>query len=222
MNNLMTRLKASDLFFSRLPFIDEILYENFDAPALTYPQVFDVRSSERAFEQTTGFSGMGLFSEKDQDGGTVEYDSMLQLYDKTFIHTTYAKGFMISEEAQADDIDGIINDASPALGRAAQTSIETVIWNIINNGFSTETTPDGVSLFNAAHSLAGGGTFNNLVSGDLANSTLESAITKFDTMVDERGLPIQMDAAVLVYPSQLRFQAAVVLQSLQRPGTANA
>ena len=150
MNGLQTRLKMADLFFSRLPFIDMILFENLDAPALTYTSVFDVRSSERAFEETTGYSGFGLFSEKDSDGGVVDYDSILQLYDKRFVHLTYAKGFQASEEATADDIDGIINQAAPALGRAAQTSIETLAWNVFNNGFSTEQSPDGVSIFNNA------------------------------------------------------------------------
>ncbi len=221
MNGLQTRLQMADLFFSRLPFIDMILFENLDAPSLTYTSVFDVRSSERAFEETTGYSGFGLFSEKESDGGVVDYDSILQLYDKRFVHLTYAKGFQASEEAQADDIDGIISAAAPALGRAAQSSIETLAWNVFNNGFSSETTPDGQALFANAHPLAGGGTFDNLISGDLANSTLESAITSFDTIVDERGLPVELSPTMLVYPSQLRFQAAVVLQSELRPGTAN-
>ena len=155
------------------------------------------------------------------DGGVVDYDSILQLYDKRFVHLTYAKGFQASEEATADDIDGIINQAAPALGRAAQTSIETLAWNVFNNGFSTEQSPDGVSIFNNAHPLVGGGAFNNLISGDLANSTLEAAVTQFDTMTDERGLPVELSPTMLVYPSQLRFQASVVLQSQLRPGTAN-
>ncbi len=221
MNGLMTRLKATDLFFSRLPFIDFIMYENFDAPSLTYTSVYDVRSSERAFEETTGYSGFGLFSEKESDGGLIDYDTILQLYDKRFIHLTYGKGFQISKEAQADDIDSVISNASPALGRSAQTSIETLAWNVFNNGFSSETTPDGVSLFNDSHPLVGGGTFDNLISGDLANSTLESAITLFDTMTDDRGLPIQLAPTMLVFPSQLRFQANVILASELKPGTAN-
>jgi len=221
MNALMTRLKASDLFFSRLPFIDEILYENFDAPSLTYPMVFDVRSSQRAFEQTTGYSGFGLFSEKESDGGVVDYDTILQLYDKTFIHTTFSKAFQISEEAREDDIDGVISNAAPAMGRAAQTSIETQVWSVLNNAFGTETSPDGVSIINSAHPLAGGGTFSNLVTGDLANSTIEAATTRFDLTTDERGLPIELSPTKLVYAPLNRFQASVVLQSQQRPGTTN-
>lgn len=221
MNALMTRLKASDLFFSRLPFIDQILYENFDAPSLTYPMVFDVRSSQRAFEQTTGYSGFGLFSEKESDGGVVDYDTILQLYDKTFIHTTFSKAFQISEEAREDDIDGVISNAAPAMGRAAQTSIETQVWSVLNNAFGTETSPDGVSIINSAHPLAGGGTFSNLVTGDLANSTIEAATTRFDLTTDERGLPIELSPTKLVYAPANRFQASVVLQSQLRPGTTN-
>lgn len=221
MGSLMTRLKASDLFFSRLPFIDEILYENFDAPALTYPRVFDVRSSSRAYEETTGFSGFGLFSQKDSDGGMVDYDTIFQLYDNRIIHATYAKGFQISEEGQEDDIDGVISNAAPAMGRAAQVSIETVIWNVLNNGFASQQSPDGVALFHDAHPQVDGSTQDNLASGDFATATLESAITMFDDLKDERGLPIELQPAVLAFPTALRWQVVTVLKSENRPGTAN-
>jgi Mu-like prophage major head subunit gpT len=221
MPSLMTRLKASDLFFSRLPFIDEILYENFDAPALTYPRVFDVRSSSRAFEETTGFSGFGLFSQKEQDGGAIDYDTIFQLYDQRSIHATYAKGFQISEEGQEDDIDGVISNAAPAMGRAAQVSIETVIWNVLNNGFASQQSPDGVALFHNSHPQVDGTTQDNLASGDFATATLEAAITQFDDLKDERGLPIELQPAVLCFPTALRWQVVTVLKSENRPGTAN-
>ena len=122
-NALFTRLKASDLFLSRLAFIDEILFENFDAPSLTYPRVFDVRSSSRVAEEMTGYSGFGLFTEKEQDGGVIDYDTLYQLYDKRYVHTSYSKGFQISEEAQADDIDGVISNAAPAMGQIGRAHV---------------------------------------------------------------------------------------------------
>jgi phage major head subunit gpT-like protein len=220
-NALQTRLQAADLFFSRLPFIDEIIHENFDAPSLTYTEVFDVRSSERAFEETTGFSGFGLFPEKEQDGGTVEYDSMLQEYDNRLVHATYSKGFQVTEEGQEDDIDGVISDSSPALGRSAQSSIETVAWNLFNDAFTTEQTPDGVSLFNNSHPLIGGGTQDNLIAGDLSVASLQSAITLVDKMIDGRGLPIQAVASTIVVPVDLRWIADTILQSQLLPATGN-
>ena len=221
-NALFTRLKASDLFLSRLAFIDEILFENFDAPSLTYPRVFDVRSSSRVAEEMTGYSGFGLFTEKEQDGGVIDYDTLYQLYDKRYVHTSYSKGFQISEEAQADDIDGVISNAAPAMGRAAQVSIETVIWNVFNNGFSTELTPDGVALFHDSHPQIDGTTQDNkAAASDLATSTLEAALTMFDDLKDERGLPIELAPSVLVFATANRFNVHTILQSQLRPGTAN-
>jgi hypothetical protein len=218
---LMTRLQASDLFFSRLAYIDEILFENLDAPALTYTQVFDVRSSARMREQTTGYTGFGLFSEKDADGGSISYDTLMQAYDKTFTHLTYGSGFQVSEEGMEDDLDNVISNAAPALGRAAQSSIEQIAWDVYNNAFGTETTPDGAALVSNSHTSPAGGTHDNLIAGDLAAATLESALILMDSTLDHRGLPVDLNPEMLIIPSELRFQAAVIMQSQQKPGSAN-
>lgn len=218
--NVMMREQFADLFFSRLPYLDEIIYENFDAPSLTYPLVFQVKNSSRMREQTTGVTGFDLFSTQ-ADGDKVEYDALLQAHDKTFTHSKYGKGFQISEDTAEDDIDGVITDAAPALGRVAQVSIETVIWNVFNNGFTTEQSPDGVSVFNANHVLRGGGTFNNLVSGDLSVANLESAINIFDDMRDERNVLIETAPSALVIPPELRWVAHEILRSELRSDTAN-
>jgi len=218
---LMSRLTASDLFFSRLPYIDEILYENLDAPALTYPEVFDVRSSQRMREQTTGYTGFGIFTQKDADGGNIDYDVLMQAYDKTFTHLTYAKGFQVSEEGLEDDLDNVISNAAPALGRAAQSSIEQLFWNLFNNSFGTETTPDGQAIFSNAHPNVGGGTQDNLIAGDLAEATLEAGLALFDQTLDHRGLPVDVMAQSLVIPIEERFNASRILNSEKRVGTAN-
>ena len=79
--NVTLRAQFADLFVSRLPYIDEILFENFDAPSLTYPMAFNVRDSQRGYEETTQVTGFGTFSEKNE-GDTIDYDKMLQGFDK--------------------------------------------------------------------------------------------------------------------------------------------
>jgi len=216
----MQRQRYTDLFASRLAYIDEIFFENFDAPTLTYPAAFNVRSSTRAYEETTGLTGFGQFSQK-SEGGKVDYDTILQAYDKRFTHVTFAKGYQITTEAMDDDLDGAITNAAPALARAARVSIETYIWNLFNLGFSTETTPDGVALFSASHPLVAGGTYSNLVSGDLSQANIETAINLFDGMVDDRNLPIEASPANLIIPVELRWIAYEILQSQLRSDTAN-
>lgn len=218
--NIMQRQRYTDLFASRLAYIDEIFFENFDAPSLTYPQVFNVRSSSRAYEETTGLTGFGQFSQK-AEGSKVDYDTVLQAYDKRFTHLTFAKGYQITMEAMDDDLDGAITNAAPALARAARVSIETYIWNLFNLGFSTEKTPDGVALFSASHPLVAGGTYSNLVSGDLSQANIETAINLFDGMVDDRGLPIEASPTQLIIPVELRWIAYEILKSQLRSDTAN-
>lgn len=218
--NIIQRQRYTDLFASRLAYIDEIFFEHFDAPSLTYPQVFNVRSSSRAYEETTGLTGFGQFSQK-SEGGKVDYDTILQAYDKRFTHITFAKGYQITMEAMDDDIDGAISNGAPALARSGRVSVETYIWNLFNLGFSSETTPDGVALFHASHPLVGGGTYSNLVSGDLSQANIETAINLFDGMVDDRGLPIEASPGQLVIPKELRWIAYEILQSQLRSDTAN-
>lgn len=221
--NIMLRGQYTDLFVSRLPYLDEILQEQFDAPSLTYTEVFNVRSSNRAYEETTQITGFDQFVQKDE-GSVVQYDKLLQGFDKRFTHVTYAKGFQISMEAMDDDIDGAISNAAPALARVARNSIETQIFSVINEGFSTSgagATPDGAALFSGSHLLVGGGTFDNLVSGDLSQATLEEAINIFDDMRDDRNQLIDVEPQILLIPVELRWVTHELLKSQLRSDTAN-
>lgn len=219
----MVRGQFPDLFAARLAYLREIIKHWYEAPAQTYPEVFGVMDSNRMFEDLTGVTGFGLFSQQ-LEGAAVDYDAILDAYDKRFTHLKYGKGFQISEDANDDDVDGAITNLAPALGIAADQSVETVAWNVFNNGFSSETTPDGVSLFNSAHVLRGGGTQSNLVTGDLSVANLETAVNLLDAMKDERSNVINMTPSLLVIPAGsngLRWVAHEILRSELRSDTAN-
>jgi len=222
--NVMFRAQFADLFVSRLAYIDEILYEQYDAPNLTYTEIFNVRDSQRAYEEMTEITGFGTFSPK-SEGGIIDYDKLMEGFSTRFTHDTYAKGVQISMEAAADDLDGAITNVMPPLGRSAHVSIENTAWNMVNNGFasagSPTLTPDGKSLFNAAHIMRGGGTYSNYINGDLSIATLETGINLFDDMVDDRGLPIELGATKLVFPTNLRWLAYEIMKSDMRSDTAN-
>lgn len=218
--NVMVRGQFTKMFSSRLPFLDEIMYENFDAPSLTYPLVFNVRQSDRAYEEILGITGFSQFAKK-PEGEKLEYDKLLQAYSKRFTHETWAKGYQISFEAMSDDIDGAITDAAPALARIARNSIETEVFSIYNNAFGTTTTPDGVALCADAHVLVGGGTFDNLVSGDIAQATIEDAMNKYSDMRDERNQLIEMSGTrLLAHPDQ-QWIIHELLKSQLRSDTAD-
>lgn len=217
--SITTRQHYSDLFVERLAYLDELMYENFDAPSLTYTQLFNVRDSGRAYEEITGITGFSQFAEK-PEGAKVEYDRLMQGYDKRYKHKTYAKGYQITFEAMDDDLDGAITDAAPALARVARNSIETEAFSDFNNGFDSVETPDGVTLFNASHPLVGGGTFSNLVESDFDQAAVETAINLFDDMRDDRNQLIEGSPSILLYPPELRWIVHEVLKSQLRSDTA--
>ena len=82
-------------------------------------------------------------------------------------------------------------------------------------------TPDGSNLFSATHPLVAGGTFDNLVSGDLAQGTLEEAINIYDDMRDDRNQLIELSPSILLYPPELRWLVHEILKSQLRSDTAN-
>lgn len=216
----MMRTQFDDLFFSRLPYLNKVFFEEYGEPDAQFEKVFNVETSSRMREQTTGVTGFGLAGEK-PEGEPVTYDILHQAYDKTFTHSTYALGFQVTEEAFEDDLDGPMRNGAKALGRSMRTTKNTLVWNVFNNSFTTETSPDGVSVFNNAHPLIEGGTFDNLISGDLSISTLESAISTFDDMRDQRNLIIEMEPTLLLYPPELRWLVIEILKSTDKPDTAN-
>jgi len=216
----MMRNQFDDMFFARLPYLNRVFFEEFGEPDDMFAQIFNVETSNRMREQTTGVTGFRLAYEK-PEGTNVQYDRLLQEYDKTYTHTTYALGFQVTEEAFEDDLDGPMKQGAKALARSMRTTKNTIVWGQFNNAFGTVTSPDGVSVFNNSHPLIEGGTFNNLVEADLSISSLENALNIFDDMRDQRNLLIEMSPSLLLYPPELRWLVGEILKSPDKPDTAN-
>ncbi len=219
----MLRTQFTDLFEARLPFLREIFYEENREPDSKMEQVFNMETSSRFREQTTGISGLPL-ANLTPEGTSVSYEQLLQAFDKTYTHSKYTLGWQISEEALDDDQDGPLKNASRALGRSMRTTRNTIAWNVFNFGFTTEQTPDGVSLFDASHPLLEGGVggvFSNTVSADLDLTSLENALNPFRDMRDHRNLLIEMEPANLVHPPELEWIIREILRSPDKPTTAN-
>ena len=95
---------------------------------------------------------------------------------------------------------------------------------VLNNAqVTTVTGGDGVSLINASHPLATGGTFSNVLAtaADLNETSLEQSLIDIQSFVDERGLKIALNGVKMVLPKELQFTAERLMKSPQRVGTAD-
>lgn len=146
-------------------------------------------------------------------GGSTPFQDPAEAYKSTADIATSkrARGFLVAEEAIKVDRSGRVRRAAEKLGVSAQHSKETIAAGLLNVGFATNHATRGVPLFSDSQPLFGGGTYDNLISGDLAVATLDSAYIQFQNFVDERGLKINIAPKFLVVtPSDRRIALQLV------------
>lgn len=186
--------------------------------------LFDVDTSEKAYEEDQLLVGFGGAPVKPEGGG-VTYDEGGEGWTARYRHETIALAFSLTEEAIEDGLYGnLAKKYAPALARSLQHTKEVKGAAVYNNGFDpNEPIGDGQALFSAAHPLTGGGTGSNTFAtpADLSEASLEDALTAISEYEDDRGIPISVMAVKLAVPPGLQWTAQRLLRSQQRPGTAD-
>lgn len=175
-----------------------------------YRLITNVKDSTRAYEEDFAHAGFGPLAPKGELESTI-MDEPIKLGGVRFIHKTFALGFEISEEMREDDQYGLMLDLAGDLGKSSRYTAELYGHDVYNNGFTAAkyVGRDGKPLFALDHPIKGtGGLGANrpAIDVDLSQAALEAAWANFQTQTDDRGMPIDMQPAVLmVHPSQELF-----------------
>ena len=196
-----------------------------------HKEIFETESSDRSFEEETKLSGFASAPTK-TEGSAIAYDNAQEAWTARYNHVTIALGFSLTEEAVEDNLyDSLSARYTKALARSMANTKQVRAANILNNGFSASFLGgDDRSLFgtNAAaavtnHPLVSGGTNSNTQAtpADLNETALENAVIQIAAWTDERGLLIAAKPSKLVIPPGLQFVATRLLDTAQRPGTAD-
>jgi hypothetical protein len=189
-----------------------------------YPEYFNIRTSDRKFERIVTYVPFGDTQSK-PEGDAFVMDTLRQGWTKDFTHTENGLGFEVTQTALEDDPENILNGAGDWLAFSARYVEEGRAANVLNNGFSSEVTPDGVSLFSTSHVLKGGGTAKNRPStdADLSATSLTQALIDLQTdQKDEAGhLAAPVTSLNLIVPPALEFLADRLLNSVGLPGSAD-
>lgn len=189
-----------------------------------YPNVYNIKSSDRKFERIVTYVPFGDTAPK-PEGEPFVMDQLRQGNTKDFTHTENGLGFEVTQTALEDDTENILGRAGEWLAFSARYVEEGRAANPFNNGFSTELTPDGLSLFNATHVLKGGGTAKNRPStdADLSATSLTQALIDLQTdQKDEAGhLAAPVTDWILYIPPSLEFVADRLINSVGLPSSAD-
>ena len=219
------RTDYSDLFSSSaLPVLEEMFRFELEMHPQIRDRIFKIVPTDRDIWQSSELHEMPAFSQVNE-GEDYTFDRPKQGYDKTLTVLKYGLGFSISEEAVDDGKFDFIADAVRKMARSAKESQEQAAMNIFNNGFSSETTADGVAVFHSTHTTPSGSiTFRNRPASyaDLSLTSLETALTDYMTIFrGDRGLYHRFTPKYLiVHPSEL-INAKKLVGADKVPGSNN-
>ena len=189
-----------------------------------HAEIYVSETSDRAFEEEVMLSGFASAPVK-QEGAGVVFDQAGETFTARYTHDTIALAFSITEEAIEDNLyDRLAARYTRALARSMSNTKQVKAANVLNQAqVTTVTGGDGVSLINASHPLATGGTFSNVLSvaADLNETSLEQSLIDIAGFVDERGLKIAAQGVKMIIPKELQFTAERLMKSPQRVGTAD-
>ena len=185
--------------------------------------IFAEQTSEKAYEEDVMLYGTAAAQVKGE-GAAIAYDVAGEAWTARYVMETVALAAAVTEEAMEDNLYlSLSKRMGEVLARSQAHTKQTKAAAILNNGFTTFTTGDGVALFSTSHPLTSGGTFANRPSTDvdLSETGLEAACIAIHGFVDERGLKMVVKPNRLVIPRQLVFEAERILKSELRVGTAD-
>lgn len=188
-----------------------------------WPKMFEVLTSDQAYEDDVEVVGFGLMSVKGQGGG-ITYDTSQQGYVSRYSHLTYALGYAVTMEELDDNLyEKVSLKRATRLARSVYETEEIVHANVFNRAFTSSFAGgDGKELCATDHPTVSGNQSNELsTAADLSEASIEDLVTQMRQAKDSRGIMFQNKPRTLIVPVELAFEAGRILGSTLQPGTAN-
>lgn len=200
-----------------IPGLMGILGQSYKAVDAEHQFIFETQTSNRAYEEEVMTSGFGLAAVKNE-GSNIAYDTSEELWTARYTHETVALGFMITEEAQEDNLyENYARQASKNLGRSMAETKQIKAAAVLNNAFSSSYKGgDQQSLCSTSHPTKVG-SYANSVSQDVSEAAFEAATIALNKWTDDRGLLINVKPVSLHIPVDIRFDVERILKSTLRP-----
>ena len=196
---------------------------SYDEHLPEFPDLFDIDTSDKAYEEEVEITGFGLAPVKPQ-GQQIFYDTEVQGPVSRFTHVAYALGYIVTFEELRDDLYEVVSKRrAQQLAFSMRQTKENILAAIYNNGFSASYLgADGVALMSAAHPTLAGNQSNLLTTAaDLSEVAVENLCVQIMNTVNNRGLKISALPQSLHVPPALFFDANRIYHSVLQNDSAN-
>lgn len=206
------------------PGIKALFGNKYDEHPKEYTELFEIMTSNKAYEEIQETTGFGLIPVKNQGEG-IKYDSHIQGATARFVNTAYAGGYIVTHEEIADNLyEEVSRKRATDLAFAANQTRENIGAQIYNRAVTSGYNgADGVTLLSASHPAVVGGNQSNLLAtpSDFNEAALEDLTIQIMQAKNSRGLRISLVPKVLIGPVNLVYEFERVLKSTLQVDTAN-
>ena len=188
-----------------------------------YPELFDIETSDKAYEEDVEISGFGVLREKDQ-GQALNYDTEVQGSITRYTHVAYAGGYIVTFEELRDNLYEVVSKRRAAMLAFAGRQTEEIIGaNVFNQAFnSSYPIGDGAAMISASHPTLTGNQSNLLTfSADLSELAIEDLSIQIMQATDYRGNKISLVPQCLAISSAQWLDANRIIHSVLQNNTAN-
>lgn len=202
--------------------LDKVFFQMFDYDE-TFPgvahattaQIFKPQETTHAAWIQSINKGSGLFPAIGETQ-TVPLSTPHVTNKQTTQILTFAQGINISKQLFDDNMHGVWAEDVRDFAMKAKDTMDYTAFGLFRNGFTTALTADGVSIFNSAHPLIGGGTQSNTATGAgsaLSPTSLNTAIVNLVEQKDQSAVIRGSSPAVLLVPPALWKHAREITDS---------
>jgi hypothetical protein len=203
--------------------VTALLDKNVKELPTIYTKLFKKQSTGKKFERVVSYAPFGDVPQK-PEGEEYATDLIQQANTKDITPLEWGMMFEVSETAEEDDLEDILAQKSKFLVFSMGQVAEKQGAAVFANGFTTQTTADGIALYSTAHTLKRGGTAKNRPSSDadLSVTSLAQAFIDLDT-------DTKLESGQIVMPSKgfylhvapaNRFNAIRIVKSVKDPESA--
>lgn len=218
-------MPASTSEFSALldPSYRKVYLETRTERPMEYTSIFNVQDMEIQNEKDLEVVGLGTMPEKDE-GSQFTLDKPIVGGNKQYTAVAYGLGAEVTFEMWDDDLFGVMSRMAQEQARSSRNRIEVDAATILNSAFDTAVTGfDSTSLCSTAHTDADGTTRSNRPATDVSFSItgLQAAIQSFETLKNQRNMPMLMSPNLVVIDPSNRFIAREILGSSGVPYSAD-
>lgn len=183
--------------------------------------VFTQDSATNAAVVSSVIGGGGYFTKTLNDVTPQNNVTVNAATARTTLIAEFKKDMPIARTFMADQQLSAVSKAVRQQALTWGATRDRNAFGVYANGFTTQTTIDGVALFSNSHVNQAGNTVDNLETGALTDPNLNIAINSLRTQLSQTGVILGYEPKFLLTPSVLHQTGMSIAKSVLKAGTGN-